>query len=856
MCSAAAQAEAPDRIPATIVNNSEFTDEEIYVAIIGQDSSDNYIYYDLATNSSADAGVKALSTDLNTLHKAADDWGYANIFTKLSEIADKKVYIAQTKANRMFISFKSPMYLHVHGSGTAGYAGADFQNSSDPNHDIRWEIVEFTYDQYKVMFVNTTRVDAFQYPMGVELYGGSSANNPYTKRGEIEAYSTIVERWRTDLGSSAFADCLQEVVTADNLGPIIVQPSKVATIKNNGYFDDYISRTWSAFASKSINVKMGVLGRWTGKVDGDNFVLSCVEGDRAGQTAIVGRPTTVDVIEGAGAFASSHGNDADLHVQAMFCGAMNRGVLNTAPADSELQDWGATENYFKTDTYNPYVEFFHRTNLSYEGYTYAFAYDDTFDQSSTCATSDPTSITITVGGFANQTSSGEGGSTEPTEPTTIPAAPVPTQDASNVMSVYSDSYKPATTMAIGQWNSSTVYSTESLSGNEAYKFANFNWIGFELNGNKDVDFSGMETIHIDLYASEDMTVNFYPIWRTDTGYEDKVSTPLALSAGQWNSFDMAVTEFAGLDLARIYQFKLDGGNGQTIYMDNLYMYKTASGGGTTEPTEPTTDPTVYAVLKENVILPVNYNTGTYSSDGNTFNNTKEETEGNIYWKTLTKGGVNETSTNEFMNLHMYYWVEHLTDDRLRFTFTFRDVDHGYTHTGLVPAVHFYDQSTGALKTELSLTYYTDNEPLRCPSTYEPWTGWDTTTPSAAPQRISYNNDATIEAAMTTAGYRTVRVETTEAYPDDNATFSFNMQFANGGLTQSSNASVENISQMTGIKDVNAEPGAVRVTGGRIEAPAGAQIFDMQGRRVMATESPAAGIYIVVYGGKAQKLLVR
>ena len=104
-----------------------------------------------------------------------------------------------------------------------------------------------------------------------------------------------------------------------------MQPSKVAEVKNTGYFDSYINRIWSEFRTKDIHVNMGnQLGVWRGRVNGNNFVLTSESGPRQGQTAIVGKPTSIDVIEGAGEFARFHGNDADLPVQAMFCGAMIR----------------------------------------------------------------------------------------------------------------------------------------------------------------------------------------------------------------------------------------------------------------------------------------------------------------------------------------------------------------------------------------------------------------------------------------------------------------------------------------------------------------------------------------------------
>ncbi|MFW5778256.1 MAG: T9SS type A sorting domain-containing protein, partial [Bacteroidota bacterium] len=45
--------------------------------------------------------------------------------------------------------------------------------------------------------------------------------------------------------------------------------------------------------------------------------------------------------------------------------------------------------------------------------------------------------------------------------------------------------------------------------------------------------------------------------------------------GEWVSYDIPLTAFDGVDLADVIQLKFDGGEGsETIYLDNLYFYKT------------------------------------------------------------------------------------------------------------------------------------------------------------------------------------------------------------------------------------------------------------------------------------------
>ena len=389
--------------PMQIVNNSPFPDNQVYIAIVS-----NYAgvvsYYDLNHNTANSVAFPRLTTALNTLHKTSGDWGYADVFVTLDQIVNKTIYIDRTMACRMFISFGSPMYLHVHATG--GYAGADLNNPTDPNADVRWEVVEFSYDQYDVMFVNTTRVDAFQYPMAVDLYGNvaAGANNAHMARGETCTYQEVLEKWQQAYSNTMYSHCvIDNRITKDKLGPIIMQPSKVKALKQSNIFDEYIDQIWTTFSSKRLHAQMCERGTWSGKVENDVFVMK--NDANPSQVACVARPTTTDVIEGAGAFAT--GSEIDKAVQAQFCGAMNRGMIDLTKGDNEIQNWGDVAKFFTQNTWNEYVRFFHREDISLGKYTYAFAYDDTFDQSSTCATSHPERVVVTIGGYSDKSSEGD-----------------------------------------------------------------------------------------------------------------------------------------------------------------------------------------------------------------------------------------------------------------------------------------------------------------------------------------------------------------------------------------------------------------------------------------------------------------
>ena len=114
---------------------------------------------------------------------------------------------------------------------------------------------------------------------------------------------------------------------------------------------------------------------------------------------INGVPNTQMAIEAKGLLAS--GSEGDKNVQKMFSAAINRHALNPNLPSSVTQELGNSNQYFLTPPYNDYVKFFHGFDISHNSETYAFAYDDVFDQSSTIQASGPSDIRITIGGFSN-----------------------------------------------------------------------------------------------------------------------------------------------------------------------------------------------------------------------------------------------------------------------------------------------------------------------------------------------------------------------------------------------------------------------------------------------------------------------
>jgi len=186
--------------------------------------------------------------------------------------------------------------------------------------------------------------------------------------------------------------------------------------------------------------------------------------------------------------------------------------------------------------------------------------------------------------------SGGGTATEPTA--AAPAPPV--RDAANVVSVFSGAYTDlAGTDFNPNWGQTTVVTTVSVAGNSTLKYASFNYQGTALATPRDL--TGMGFLHVDMWTPDATVVQVSPINNSGSPAEKLVSlTPL--TKGQWNSFDIPLTDFtsSGMALNGVYQLKFDGQAGttpSTIYLDNIYFYK--SGGSTaTEPTAAAPTPPV------------------------------------------------------------------------------------------------------------------------------------------------------------------------------------------------------------------------------------------------------------------------
>jgi hypothetical protein len=393
------KAHSQTTVPFTLFNNSSYTDANVYVAVVGIING-NFVWIEPKTGT-----VRLMNASDNTVagpviggnQGPGGNGLYANCFAKLSEVPNKTINIPGIAGCRILLSFNSQLYLYFFGaSGSpSGYAAPNLANPTDPNQGIRYEMIELA-NTATGLWANTTRVDSYQYPMGLEVWGNSGF---YKKAGELKTHSQILAQWQSS-APAEFAGCYNAT------NGIIKFPSKTAAFQSGGaqanYFGAYINAIWSKYSNDYLVFNAGNAGTFTGHVSGNAFIFTRSSDGQTG--TISNKPTNTEAMEGSGVMAS--GSDLDKVVQAQICAAINRHAIDLTVASGVTQDFSTDSKYYVTSPYNWYSKFWHQANISYNGLSYGFCYDDVFDKSSTINAPSPVRATVTIGGFAGLIATG------------------------------------------------------------------------------------------------------------------------------------------------------------------------------------------------------------------------------------------------------------------------------------------------------------------------------------------------------------------------------------------------------------------------------------------------------------------
>ena len=132
------------------------------------------------------------------------------------------------------------------------------------------------------------------------------------------------------------------------------------------------------------------------------------------------------------------------------------------------------------------------------------------------------------------------------------AAPTPSKDAVDVISVYSDAYTSIVTNIDPDWGQATVATEVVIETNNTLEYAGLNYQGLEYTSS---NVSAMEYVHLDYYTTDATSFEFFLIAGGENAYN--IGTELGITTGQWVSVDIPLSYYAdaGRDLSAAYQFK-------------------------------------------------------------------------------------------------------------------------------------------------------------------------------------------------------------------------------------------------------------------------------------------------------------
>ncbi|WP_426209533.1 beta-1,3-glucanase family protein [Massilia sp. TWP1-3-3] len=391
----------------TVVNGTggKYTDDKVFWVIIGKDwVTGQYVR--------ADQGGKLVpvSEADNTIAIPGREKGYANYGVSLAQA--KSVTIPAIESARIYMSVGKPVLVQINRdiNGKTGYAGPDLENSSDPNLNTTFDFGEFNINRarpasdYPGIFVNTSRVDIFGFPLklrvtGLDGYDATVGETLLETREQI--FARFILETPAEFAGLAKAPYAPYRIMAPAHGTfndglnVTTGAQDKPRGDNAAYLDAYISDIWNKYRNENLVLKVGAWPTFTGRVGLDDvFTFS----DGVDTYKIYGKPSTTEVMLGNGVLDDATGttpntpkHDKQLQLQAQLCAALNRHV-----AEQPSDRWYNADYFYPAGRpANFFTKFWH--GHSFNGLAYGFSYDDVGGHSPSIFTPSPVSVTYTIG---------------------------------------------------------------------------------------------------------------------------------------------------------------------------------------------------------------------------------------------------------------------------------------------------------------------------------------------------------------------------------------------------------------------------------------------------------------------------
>lgn len=164
------------------------------------------------------------------------------------------------------------------------------------------------------------------------------------------------------------------------------------------------------------------------------------------------------------------------------------------------------------------------------------------------------------------------------DPTT--AAPAPTENAANVISLFSNAYTnvPVDTWS-AVWDAADVADVQ-VAGNDNKRYTNLVFCGVEFTSSP-IDATNMDFYHVDIWTPN---ATFFNIKLVDFGAngvfgggdDTESELPFTPTLNDWVSLDIPLSSFTGLASRAHLAQMLYVSSTSKVYVDNVYFYKVAS----------------------------------------------------------------------------------------------------------------------------------------------------------------------------------------------------------------------------------------------------------------------------------------
>ncbi len=159
------------------------------------------------------------------------------------------------------------------------------------------------------------------------------------------------------------------------------------------------------------------------------------------------------------------------------------------------------------------------------------------------------------------------------------AAPAPTEDAANVISLFSDVY---TDVPVDTWRtdwSAADYTETTVDGDAVKLYSNLSFVGAETISNQ-VDASAMTHFHVDYWTGNASVfrvklVDFGPDGGFDGGDDTEHEIEFTVTPNTWVSLDIPLSDFTGLTTTQNisqYIFSAATAGEANVYIDNVYFH--------------------------------------------------------------------------------------------------------------------------------------------------------------------------------------------------------------------------------------------------------------------------------------------